>query len=130
MFRTRRKGRVPIARRCTYFLSLWGAFRTDAVIKLWESRKRKTAAIPARVTIAHTDPTLINLAPSLRADGHDVALFTDPIAAWDALGGARRIEALITRSSLGRPCRIVSRLRGGPEREFRGSSALHRRAAD
>src|SRR4051812_17295986 len=59
------------------------------------------AAMPARVTVVHTDPTLIDLAPALRADGHDVALFTDPLAAWDALGGARRIEALITRVEFG-----------------------------
>jgi len=57
--------------------------------------------MPARVIIVHTDRSLIDLAPSLRVDGYEVAAFIDPIAAWDALASARRIEALITGIEFG-----------------------------
>jgi len=54
--------------------------------------------MPARVVVVHDDPDYLGeLATLLRRDGHDVATFPDPLAAWDALEAAKRIEVLVTR---------------------------------
>jgi DNA-binding NtrC family response regulator len=54
--------------------------------------------MPARVVVVHDDTDLVEeLAALLRKDGHDVATFPDPLAAWDALEAAARTEVLVTR---------------------------------
>jgi DNA-binding NtrC family response regulator len=54
--------------------------------------------MPARVVVVHDDPDFVDeLATAVRSDGHDVATFADPLAAWDALEAAQRIEVLVTR---------------------------------
>jgi DNA-binding response OmpR family regulator len=55
-------------------------------------------SIPARVVVVHDELTLLDpLVASLRAAGHDVAAFTDPGLAWDALKFPAGIEILVTR---------------------------------
>ncbi len=54
--------------------------------------------MPASVLIVHNDLAFVAVATAtLRGAGHDVASFTDPIVALDALEAARRAEVLITR---------------------------------
>jgi len=54
--------------------------------------------MPARIVVVHDDPAYVDeLARLLRRDGHDVATFPDPLAAWDALEAAKRTEVLVTR---------------------------------
>jgi DNA-binding NtrC family response regulator len=53
--------------------------------------------MPARVAVVHDDPTFADPLAALLGAGQDVALFTDPMAALDALDTARTIEVLVTR---------------------------------
>jgi len=54
--------------------------------------------MPARIVVVDDDPRYVDdLATLLRRDGHDVATFPDPLAAWDALEAAKRTEVLVTR---------------------------------
>ena len=54
--------------------------------------------MPARIVAVHDEPSFLDpLAASLKADGHEVAAFDDPMLAWDALAGAQRVELLVTR---------------------------------
>jgi DNA-binding NtrC family response regulator len=53
--------------------------------------------MPARVVVVHDDPTFADPLAALLGAGQDVALFTDPMAALDALDTARTIEVLVTR---------------------------------
>jgi DNA-binding response OmpR family regulator len=54
--------------------------------------------MPARIVVVHDAITFVEeLAEGLRAEGHEVATFPDPIAAWDALEAAQKSEVLVTR---------------------------------
>ena len=53
--------------------------------------------MPARVVVVHDDPTFADPLAALLGAGQDVALFTDPMAALDALDTAQTIEVLVTR---------------------------------
>jgi DNA-binding NtrC family response regulator len=53
--------------------------------------------VPARVVVVHDNPTFADPLAALLGAGQDVALFTDPMAALDALDTARTIEVLVTR---------------------------------
>jgi DNA-binding NtrC family response regulator len=54
--------------------------------------------VPARIVIVHDDEDLFTgVVVALRAAGHDVAAFKDPLLAHDALEAAQRVEVLITR---------------------------------
>ena len=53
--------------------------------------------MPARVVVVHDDPMFADPLAALLGAGQDVALFTDPMAALDALDTARTIEVLVTR---------------------------------
>ena len=53
--------------------------------------------MPARVVVVHDDPTFADPLAALLRAGQDVALFTDPMAALNALDTARTIEVLVTR---------------------------------
>src|SRR5271170_3171663 len=54
--------------------------------------------MPARVVVVHDDTELVEkLSSLLEQEGHDVATFPDPLAAWDALEAAARTEVLVTR---------------------------------
>jgi DNA-binding NtrC family response regulator len=54
--------------------------------------------MPARVVVVYDDPDFVDqLALAIRSEGHDVAIFADPVAAWDALEAAQRTEVLVTR---------------------------------
>jgi DNA-binding NtrC family response regulator len=54
--------------------------------------------VPARIVVVHDDLSfLVPLAVALRDNGHEVAAFDDPIAAWDALKSGHRVEVLVTR---------------------------------
>jgi DNA-binding NtrC family response regulator len=54
--------------------------------------------VPARVVVVYDDTEFSEeLATRLRAEGHDVATFPDPLAAWDALEAAKLTEVLVTR---------------------------------
>jgi DNA-binding NtrC family response regulator len=56
--------------------------------------------MPARIVVVHDDTKFVDeLAEGLRAEGHEVATFPDPIAAWDALEAAQKSEVLVTRVS-------------------------------
>jgi DNA-binding NtrC family response regulator len=53
--------------------------------------------MPARVVVVHDEPGFVGeLVAALHLAGHQVADFTDPLAAWDALAAARLTEVLIT----------------------------------
>ena len=53
--------------------------------------------MPARVVVVHDDPTFVEqLVSVLRAAGHEVDAFVDPIDAWDDLSMPHGIEVLIT----------------------------------
>jgi len=58
--------------------------------------------MPARVVLVHDDSGF-NVAATLALTtaGYDVVSFVDPMSAFDALGGARTVEALITRVRFG-----------------------------
>ena len=54
--------------------------------------------MPARVVVVHDDPQIVDgLSALLSREGHDVAVFPDALAAWDALEAASRTEVLVTR---------------------------------
>jgi len=54
--------------------------------------------MPARIVVVHDDqPFVDELVTGLRKEGHDVARFPDPLAAWDALEAAKPTEVLVTR---------------------------------
>ena len=54
--------------------------------------------MPARIVVVHDGANFVEeLAERLRAEGHEVATFPDPIAAWDALEAAQSSEVLVTR---------------------------------
>jgi DNA-binding NtrC family response regulator len=54
--------------------------------------------VPARIVVVYDDIKFSEeLAAQLRAEGHDVAAFPDPLAAWDALEAAKLTEVLVTR---------------------------------
>jgi hypothetical protein len=48
------------------------------------------------VVVVHDNPTFADPLAALLGAGQDVALFTDPMAALDALDTARTIEVLVT----------------------------------
>jgi DNA-binding NtrC family response regulator len=53
--------------------------------------------VPARLVVVHDDPGFSQQAvDALRLAGYEVAAFTDPMAALDALKNALRVEVLIT----------------------------------
>lgn len=53
--------------------------------------------MPARIVIVQDDPELrYDLVLNLRAQGHDVSAYADPLIAWSALEATRRVEVLIT----------------------------------
>jgi DNA-binding NtrC family response regulator len=55
--------------------------------------------MPARVVVVHDEPGFVNeLVAALKLAGHEVAVFADALAAWDALAAARLTEVLITRA--------------------------------
>ena len=52
--------------------------------------------VPARIVVVHDDTGLSEeLAARLRTEGHGVATFPDPLAAWEALEAAARTEVLV-----------------------------------
>ena len=54
--------------------------------------------MPARVVVVHDEPKFSKqTVDALRLVGYEVAAFTDPMAALDALENAQRVEVLITR---------------------------------
>jgi DNA-binding NtrC family response regulator len=54
--------------------------------------------MPARVVVVHNEPGFADeLVAALNWAGYEVAVFPDPLAAWDALAAARLTEVLITR---------------------------------
>jgi DNA-binding NtrC family response regulator len=54
--------------------------------------------VPARVVVVHDEPKFSKqTVDALRLVGYEVAAFTDPMAALDALENAQRVEVLITR---------------------------------
>jgi CheY-like chemotaxis protein len=84
--------------------------------------------MPARVVVVHDDPTFADPLAALLGAGQDVALFTDPMAALDALDTARTIEVLVTRVQFapGQPNGIalarMARIKR-PGTEFAGDAA-------
>ena len=53
--------------------------------------------MPARVVVVHDDPAFVEqLVSALRAAGHEVAAFADPLDAWGDLSTPQRIGVLIT----------------------------------
>lgn len=58
--------------------------------------------MPAKVVLVETEPALRHgLAAALAEAGHDLLAFSDPLAAYDALTGAKTVEVLITRIGCG-----------------------------
>ena len=54
--------------------------------------------MPAQLVLVHDDPAFTDqCANALRNAGYEVAAFTDPMLALDALDAARTVELLITR---------------------------------
>jgi CheY-like chemotaxis protein len=54
--------------------------------------------MPARVVVVHDGPEFVEeLEAALNLAGDQVAVFRDPLEAWDALAAARQTEVLITR---------------------------------
>jgi hypothetical protein len=54
--------------------------------------------MPARVVVVHDECEFVGeVATALRSAGHDVATFTDLLAAWDALKAVQKTEVLVTR---------------------------------
>lgn len=53
--------------------------------------------MPARIVVVHNDLLFVDeLVAALNLAGHEVAAFTDPLVAWNALASARLTEVLIT----------------------------------
>lgn len=66
----------------------------------------KTAIMPPRVVLVHDDPRFVREATAaLRAATIEVAAFTDPLAALNAVEAAQTVELLVTRVRfpLGKP---------------------------
>lgn len=58
--------------------------------------------MPARIVLVHDNLEFLAAVESkLRDANHDVAVFTDSIAAFDALSSPQRIEALVTKVVFG-----------------------------
>jgi DNA-binding NtrC family response regulator len=54
--------------------------------------------MPARIVVVQDDVVfLAAIEAALRAEGHDVAAFSNSLLAWDALASRNRVEVLITR---------------------------------
>ena len=54
--------------------------------------------MPARVIVVHNDRTFLDpLANILRAEGHEVLAFDNPVPAWDVLGNECTADILVTR---------------------------------
>ena len=54
--------------------------------------------MPARIVVVHDDVEfLAAIEAALRAEGHDVAAFSNSLLAWDALAAGNRVEVLVTR---------------------------------
>jgi len=54
--------------------------------------------MPARIVVVHDETDFLDeVATVLRSAGHEVATFTDPIAAWDAVEAGQKTEILVTR---------------------------------
>jgi DNA-binding NtrC family response regulator len=54
--------------------------------------------MPARIVVVHDDPAFVDEATAaLRISGYDVAGFTDPMIALNALEAAEKVEVLVTR---------------------------------
>ena len=54
--------------------------------------------MPARIVMVHDEPEFLGPAVvALKAAGHDVAMFEDPMAALTVLEGRHNVELLITR---------------------------------
>ena len=63
---------------------------------------RKGKPIAARVVVVHDEPSFLDpVVASLRAAGHDVAAFADPVLAWEALRLSGEVEILVTRVQFG-----------------------------
>ena len=61
---------------------------------------RSPSCMPASIVIVHNDHMFLeSRATALRAAGHSVATFDDPMAAMDALETASRVEVLVTRGT-------------------------------
>ena len=61
-------------------------------------RLTKGNAMFARIVLVHDDWGFVEeLIAALNLAGHQIAVFTDPLAAWDALAAARLTDVLITR---------------------------------
>lgn len=58
--------------------------------------------MPATVLVVHSEPDALNMMVSaIRAAGRDVAGFSDPLAALDAIEADSRVRALVTRIDFG-----------------------------
>jgi DNA-binding NtrC family response regulator len=54
--------------------------------------------MPARVVVVHDEPEFVDeLVAALNLAGHQVAVFDNPLEAWNALATPRLTEVLITR---------------------------------
>ncbi len=54
--------------------------------------------MPASVVVVHDDPAFLEASSAaLQGAGHEVASFTDPMVALNAIEAARRVEVLVTR---------------------------------
>jgi CheY-like chemotaxis protein len=63
-----------------------------------EPIRNQGASMPASIVIVHDHLLFLERAAStLRAAGHDVAVFADPMLALDAIEAAERLQLLITR---------------------------------
>ena len=63
---------------------------------------RRGKPIAGRVVVVHDEPSFLDpLVTSLKAAGHDVAAFADPVLAWEALRIASEVEILVTRVQFG-----------------------------
>jgi CheY-like chemotaxis protein len=53
--------------------------------------------MPTRIVVVHDEPSFVDeLVAALSSMGHQVAAFTNPLEAWDALAAAEKTEVLIT----------------------------------
>jgi DNA-binding NtrC family response regulator len=59
---------------------------------------REEGSVPARIVVVHDEPEFCQrTVEALRLAGYEVAAFTDPMTALEALKDAQRVEVLITR---------------------------------
>jgi DNA-binding NtrC family response regulator len=67
-------------------------------INCLRQKSAEAGRMPAQVVLVHDDPLFVEEgATALCAAGYEVAAFTDPMLALNALDAARTIELLITR---------------------------------